>query len=811
MWLEGLGQDIRYAVRSLWKNKGYALAACGTLALGLGATIAVYSVVDAVLLRPLAYPDAHELYAVYSSHPARGDLPPSYPDFVDLDGEVQSADLAFSTGLVFALRSDRGMQRVLGAAVSPGFFRVLGTQPLLGRSFTEEDDQLGNAVVVLSYGFWTTQLGRDVDVLGQTLGLDGREHLILGVMPKGVEFPYWADVWVPLGSVAASIQGLGDRGRRVDTALLARIDESSGPRVVEAEFRGLAGRLAAGFPGSNADFTISMVPLRDQVIGDSGRQLGLLALAVSFVMLLACANVANLTLARNIARRDQFAVRLALGGSWLRITRQLVVESALVTVAAGVLGFTLAAWGVELFRAWGGANLPRLEGLSVDGRMVMLAGLVSALALLLSGVAPALNAARHSPAQVLRSGSVGARNALSRHVRSGLVLSEVALAVTLLLGLGLLMRSLMNVRSVDMGFDVERLVTVRIFPPAPRYDDADAARALYAALQEAVSAIPGVESVGLINHMPSVGGRIATRVVVPGRVEAPGEQITAGYRVVSPSYLEAAGLSVVEGDVGRFIRGAPGQIPILINQRLAALLWPNASALKRPITVFRQSPDRPDRGEPIVGEVVAVVGNVRANGPERDVRPEVYVRFREEVWGNAYLVVRARDEAAGILGAVREAVLKVDPDIPVARVTKVSDAIAGWRVRRTQVIGLLFVFSLVGILLATAGVYAVMSFLVRERHRELGIRMALGATPGSVLRLLLQWALALGLGGVGLGLIMGLGVVRLIRSELFGVAPTDPTVLGGVTVVLLAVVLFASYLPAARAASHDPSSALRDT
>ncbi len=810
-WLERLVQDVLYATRSLWRSKGYTAAACGTLTLGLGASTAVFSVVDVVLLRPLAYPEADQLHSVYSTRPSGGILTPSYPDFADLRREVTSSELTFVRGLPLTLATDLGGEQVLGAAVSPGFFDVLQTRPVRGRSFTPEEEEIGRPVLVLSYGLWRGRFGGDPDVIGRTLNLDGLESVVLGVMPQGVEFPSWAEVWLPLRSIISVQAGLDDRALRVDGAVLARVAGTSTPEAAEEELRGVAQRLAQEYPDTNAEIGASLRPLRDLVLGDSGRQLGLLTVAVILVLLLACANVANLTLARGIARSPQLAVRSALGATRGRIAQQLTVEMVLLAAVAGGLGFAFAVWSVNLFRVWGGANLPRLEELSVDARMVMLGALVSAVGMLLAGAVPALITSRRGTAVALRSGTVGERGAVSRHVRSGLVVIEVALALTLLHGSGLLLRSLMEVRSVDMGFDADRLATVRIFPPSPRYDDPEAALALYRQLEETISAIPGVESVGLINHMPSVGGRIATRVVVSGRVELPEEEVVAGYRVVSPTYVDAAGLTILVGSQRVEQILTQGTVSLMVNERLARTLWPNELALRKQITVFRQSPDRANRGEAITGEIVAVVGNVRANGPEQEPVPEVYVPLNTEVWGNITIVVRARDMPSELVGAIRQSVQAIDPSMPVARPATVSDDLSGWRTRRRQVIGILAAFALLAVVIAGAGVYAVTSFLVRERYREFGIRMALGASPLSVLSLVLRGAAGLGISGTVIGLLAGLGMVRVISSELFGVTPTDPTVLGGVSVLLFVVVLSASYFPAIRAAACDPSASLRDS
>jgi predicted permease len=488
----------------------------------------------------------------------------------------------------------------------------------------------------------------------------------------------------------------------------------------------------------------------------------------------------------------------------------VVTESILVVSAAGILGFQLATAALHVVRAGAVLDIPRLEEVSVDGRVALLAALLSALTMLLASGLPVSIALRQGIADSLRSTRVAAPGMAARSLRSVLVVSEIALTLVLLLGSGLLIRSLWEVRGIDLGFDEERLVAVRVFPPLPRYSDPESALALYRRLEEAAAAIPGVTSAGLINHMPAIGGGVGTVVEVPGRITEPNEELVAGYRVVSTSYLETAGVQILDGRPPAPAAPALQAVPLMINARLASTLWPADRAVGRTLTVYRQSPDRTDRGAPIDGQIVAVLGDVRADGPENDPVPEVYVPIDVEVWGNVTLVVRTEGDPRDLTGALRSAILEVEPDIPVASVQTVSQALGGPLVGRRQMVTLLGAFAAFAALLAGGGLYALLALMVRERVREFAIRAALGATSRSLTILMFKVAASLGAVGVGMGFVLASLALGAIRADLFDVSPADPAVLLTALATTMFTVIAATWLPARRASSGDVGELIRE-
>jgi predicted permease len=737
-------------------------------------------------------------------------LPLSYPDFSDLSSGIRSATLGYARGRALAFSEDRGPERLLTAAVSRGFLDVLGAPAWRGRFFTPEEQDRGDRVLVLSHSYSNARFGSDASVVGRTLSLDGEDFDIVGIAPPAVSFPVWAQAWAPIAAFDPSFLNLSDRSARVDAAAVARTGAGTSVEAVSSELLALTSGLAEANPETNRGFSAELRPLRDEVIGESGPRLTALGLAVAFLLLLASANVANLTLARALARSRVYSVHAALGAPPARVARQALAESTLVATAAGILGFVFATIMLHLVRGRSLINVPRLEEMEVDGRMALLAAAISGASMLLAAGLPVAMALRQGIANSLRVAKAAPPGSAARTLRSALVSTEIALSLVLLLGTGLLIRSLLQARGVDLGYHADRLITLRVFPPIPRYNEPQAALALYQQLEEAALAIPGVTSVGLINHMPSIGGNVSTVVEVPGRITQPSEELTAGYRVVSSAYVETAGLQILDGQPP--VSGSPssGVVPLMVNTRLASILWPADRAVGKILTVYRQSPDRPDRGAPISGEVVAMLGDVRAGGPESDPVPEVYIPIDVEVWGNVTLVVRTEGDPSDLAAPLRSAILEVDPDIPVAGIQTVSEALGRWFVGRTQVVALVGAFAAVAGLLAAAGLYAVLFLMVRERTREFGIRAALGANSRALTILVVRSGASLCAIGVTIGIVLGSLAWRAIRRELFNVSPADPVVLVVALAATFALVILATWLPASRASGTDVTTLLRD-
>jgi putative ABC transport system permease protein len=805
--VEGWTQDVRYAGRTLRRSPGYTAVAVAVLALAIGATTAVFSVVDGVLLRPLSYAAPDELYAVGSVHPSNAfPVPPSYLDYVDLRERTTAAELAFAHGDAFALETAHGREQVLAALVSDDFFAVLGTRPRYGRTFGAAggaEREPGEPLVV-SHGFWERWLDGDPGALGRSVRLGDVVFTVIGVMPPGFAYPSWAEVWLPVAERAAGLEFLQRRASRVDNGVIARL--RGGEEAALAELRAAAAVLEAEHPATNEGWTVTLTPLREQVIGDAGGPLLLTLAAVGVVLLIACANLANLALVRAAGRRRELAVRAALGAGRWRVARQLLTEAGVVALAGGALGALLAHGAVRLVRSGAPALLPRLDEAAVDGRVLAFAAAISLATVLVFGLAPLATVLRRRIFTGLVGGARAGEGRGAGRLRSGLVVAEAALALVLLVGAGLLAKSLHRVHGVELGLDAERLVRMQILPPSPRYDGPEAAAALYARIAEEVRRIPGVEEAGFVNHGPIGLGGIATPVRPGGVARDP--ELQAWYRVADPAYFRAAGLRLAEG---RLLEEADAHGPpvVVVNELVAGALASEGSALGAQVTVYKQSAARDDFQEPVHATVVGVLRDARTRGPEQPVPPEVYLPLARNVWPHAVLTVRVRGEPAAAVAAIRAAVTGIEPELPVTSLATVESQLAAYLVPRRFSMSLASAFALVALVLAATGLYGVMAYTVAQRAPELAIRTALGAAPGDVLRLVLRGGLLLAGAGCALGLAGALAFGRVLGAQLYEVDPRDPAVLGGVLALVLAVALAATLVPARRALALDPARALR--
>jgi len=830
--------DLRFAIRSLLKHRAFAAVIVATLALGIGANTAIFSVVNAALLRPLPFPDPASLYLVWAYRPtsALPQLPLSLPNFLDVRERARSFqslavwtsfnDSRFSvTGGCAA--ADCEPEKVQYAVVSSNLFDVLGARPDIGRTFNVRDDDRATAHgVIVSQRLWDRRYRGRRSVTGATITLDGNTLDVVGVLPAGFRFvnaPREPDVWLPLGLdpfrdrvYARGANALGAVGRLRPGVAAAQAQQ---------ELTAIAADLEQRFPEFNRGTTLHLVSLRDQAT--LGIRSGLLILlgAVGLVLLIGCANVANLLLARASSRHQEIAIRAALGASRQRLVAQLLSESFVLSLAGGAAGLLVAAWLVEVPAVVSLAAPSVFVPYATHAGDVGLDAVVLAFTLgvslatgFLFGIVPALRASRPSPYSALATRGHGSSDPTRVRTRQVLVVAEVALALTLLIGAGLLLRSFANLRTIDPGFRADHVLTVDLNLPRSRYETPARQTQFYDALIERTSALPGVRSVGAVEQLPLSGPQQMTDFRIIGAPPPPrGDEPDVAYASVTPGYFSSMALVLRRGRVLNASDGAAAPRVAVINEAMRKRFWPNENPVGKRVALSIESlrfdrPNAPPRldFEGAAREIVGVVADVRASAIADPALPAMYVPFAQRPVSNLTLAVRTGGNPVWLINPIRAAVRALDPDQPVSSVAAMSDIVAASVQQprdRTTLIG---VFALVAVLLSAIGVYGVMAYGVNERTREIGVRVALGADPGEVVRLVIRGALGMTLLGVVLGLAGGFMTSRLLGSLLFGVEATDlPTFLGA-AVVILAVAGLASWLPARRAARVDPVVALRD-
>jgi putative ABC transport system permease protein len=815
--MDTLAQDLRYALRALRKSPGYTIVAVLALALGIGVNTAVFSVLDGVLLRPLRYEEADRLFGVWERSEGGDYRLPSYPTFLDWreQSDVFHA-LAFVRGTSTLMPGDEGARRVGSAFVSEEFFDVLRGQPLLGRMFSHDEQQPGGPrVAVLTHALWRERFGSDESAVGSTIRLDDASYTIVGILPPWFRFPDWAEVYLPLAGIISTDRILAQRGFHADSRVVVKVQPNVSVTQAQAAMAGIQARLATAYPAEHRGWTgVELVSLFEQELGFGAVRpiLYLLAGAVTLVLLLACANVANMSLVRAATRSRELAIRAALGAGRRRVARLLLAESAVLALSGGALGLLFAWWAIGLLRAAAPEGLPRVTEIAVNARMLGFTVLVSVLATVCIGLAPVVRATKPDLTEPLKSGSAAAAGAgIRSRLRSSLVALEVALALVLLIGTGLLVRSLWVLSRVDPGFDPTRLATVTVFPPSPRYDAPDRAVALYQRVADAIDALPGVEKVALSNHLPLGRASLFRPIEIPGREPDPEGDEQVLFRTISAEYFATMRIPVRRGRP--FTPGdvATASHVAIVNETLARRYWPDQDPIGRFVTLFKSSQARTDFGERFSVEIVGVVGDVR-NVIEDEPAPEVYIPYTVNPWGWVNVVVRTAGDPEALMPLLSRTVAAVDPDIPVAgrqRPGTMRQSVSGQLARRRFTVTLLSGFAAGALLLAALGIYGVIAYMVALRTREFGVRAALGATPRHITRLVVAQSARVVAVGLAVGLAAAFGATRLLRSLLYGVGTTDLMTFASVTVFLGAVALFASYLPARRATRVDPVVALR--
>ena len=799
--------DLRYALRTLRKNPGFAAVAILTLALGIGANTAIFSVVNAVLLRPLPYKDASRLVFMRETQMRVGEVSVSYPDFLDWRQQNQSfAQMAAVHNVGFNLGGVDKPESIAGYGVSSAFLSMLGVQPILGRDFLPAEEQPGTEPVALvSYELWQSHLGSDPAVVGHTLTLDGRRYSIIGVLPPGLRFTDKADVLTPMG---VFVKDLMDRGDRGDMDVIARLKPGVTLDQARAEMKTIAARLAQQYPTDDSGVGVSLMTLREAFAGDIVPAVLVLFAAVVFVLMIACANVANLFLARGAARSREIAVRLSFGASRGRIVRQMLTESLLFAALGGVLGVALGAWSLAGLRGLISSDLFDTIGVRLDAGVLWFTGALVVLVTVAFGLLPALQASRLNLQNSLKEGGRSSTPGARQHrIRGALVIAELALSLVMLAASGLMMRSLYRLLQVNPGFRAANVLQMEMTLRSTQYSKDAAVLNFWDQVLSRVRSLPGVETAALGSAIPLSGNHNRSDITIEGRpLPGPGEFPHPDFHEVTPDYFRALGIPLLRGRTFTEADSEGTPLVAMVNATLAERFWPNQDPTGKQILSGHPGP----KNKPVT--IVGVVGDTKLYGLDRPARLEVYEpyrQYRQKPPTDLNLVVRSAVDPASLTAEIRSAVAAVDKDQPIVGVATMQKLVDDSVSTRRVTLILLGAFSGLALALAAIGIYGVMAYIVAERTHEIGIRVAIGAESRDVMRLVLGQGARLGLWGVAIGLVAAVGFTRLISSLLFAVSASDPLTFAGVCVVLLLVALAACYLPARRAVSVDPIIALR--
>jgi len=804
--MDTLRQDLAYALRRLRQAPGFTAVAVATLALGIGANGAIFSVVNAVLLRPLPFEEPERLVRLSMAWKGKPTGVYSPQNFLDVEAEARSFEsLAVFDGHGMTLTGRGQPARLEGAEVSATFFDSLRVPPALGRGFAPGENEPGHTkVAVLGHELWRTRFSGDPAAVGQTVQLNREPYTIVGVAPAGFSFPERTEIWTAMEydkrfrSQSRGAWYLGAIGRLGPAVTLEHAQQ---------EVATIHARLAQAYPDANEGVGGAVESLQESMVGDSRRALLVLLGAVGLVLLIACVNVANLLLARVAARESELALRTALGASRVRLVRQLLTETLTLSVLGGAAGILLAAFSLDALLALQPQGVPRLAEVRVDRAVVSFAGVLSVLTGLLFGVFPALQMLKRSAAEGLREASRGVLAGRGQRMRSGLVVGQMALAMMLLAGAGLLLRSFTQLRRVDPGFRSENVLTFRLSLPESAYKDEAARAAFHDRLMPGLAALPGVRTAAGIMGVPLGGIRFNFAFEVKGRPPLPmAQQPSMETRVATPEYFRAMGIPVLRGRTFE-ARDAAGAPPVaVISEAAVQKYFPGEDPLGRFITLgWGRGEGRPNVG----GEIVGIVADVKDRSLAAEKQPEIYVPYAQVPTETMDIVLRTNVAPRALVPAVEKVVHDIDPELPVARVATLDEMVARSISEPRFYMVLLGAFAAMAVFLAALGIFGVLSYSVVQRSREIGIRVALGAHPQDVLRMVLGHAAGLALVGVLVGLAGALALSRAIRSLLFELSPTDPLTLGSMAVLLGAVALLASYLPARRATRVDPLIALR--
>jgi putative ABC transport system permease protein len=799
--MESLIRDIRYGARVLARRSGLVFVAITTLALGIGANTAVFSVVNSVLLNPLTYKDPDRLVRVYEKRLQLGRTRnvASAPDFLDWRAQNQVFDrMAAWTGWGANLTGEGGEpERISGALVTADLFPLLGVEPLHGRTFLPEEDGPGDRgyVVVISHGLWQRRFGGDPSIVGSTVTLNTRSLTVVGVMPPGFQFPTAeAEIWVPLGLNPADP---GNRGSHF-LDVVARLKPGVTLEQAQAEMDAIAGRLEQEYP-VNTGHGVNLFHLFDETVGNIRPALIVLLAAVGFVLLIACANVASLLLSRAAARRKEMAIRAALGASRMRLIRLMLAESLLLAAAGGAAGLLVAVWGVDGLIAISPADTPRLDEIRIDSRVLIFTSAVTLLTGIVFGLIPALQASRTEMTDSLKEGG-RALGPIRNRARSFLVISEVALSLLLLVGAGLTINSFIRLSSLDPGFDSDNVLTMMLNLPGSKYREPHQQVAFMQRVTSDLGEIPGIESTGLVIILPFGGGSGSRYFQIEGRPpQPPGQGLNANFNLSGPGYFRTLGIPLLRGRdfTDQDTRDKP-EVAI-INAEMARQFWPDEDPLGKRIRIG----DSPWR------TIIGVVGDTRQSKLDVGPRQEMFYPMLQSPSLFMTLTVRTSGEPKEYISAVRDRVMSLDADLPLYSIRTMNERLAESVAPQRFTLLLMSIFAIVAIALAAIGIYGVMSYNIAQRTHEIGIRMAIGAKTSDVLKMFVRQGMVLAASGMAIGLGAALALTRLMTSLLYGVSVRDPLTFFIVILLLAIVALAACYIPARRAMKVDPMVALR--
>jgi predicted permease len=815
-------QDVRYALRGLAKARGFTVVALLSLAIGIGANTAIFSIVNTLLLRPLPYKDANRLAILWNRSPGLGIAEDwfSTAQYFDIKtGHHGFEDVAIAIGGNENLAGDGEPERVGTIHVSSNLLPMLGVTANKGRLFVSSEDVKGSpGTALLSYGFWVRRYGSNPQVIGKSLTINGSTYQVVGILPRSFSLPRevlptlggaeQAEILLPLPLEPDAPQNRD----REDYNIMAKLKPGVSLQQAQAEMNTITARLRRDYPANyppNGGLTFGIVPLSEQVVGDSRTALFVLLFAVAFVLLIACANVANLQLSRALGRQKEIAVRMAIGASRTRIARQLITESLLLSLFGGALGILLAFASLKWVRILGPGSIPRLDYITIDARVLLFTLLISLVSGTMFGLVPSLRISLIDIHSTLKEGGrasadTGAMWGRGRSFRKSLVVSELALSVLLLIGAALLIRSFANLQSVSPGFSAKNVLTLELAMSGDKYREQQFVLATYKQIRERLEGLPGVKYAGTISSLPLSQMFAWGPITVEGRIPAPGENfINADVRIVNGHYFEAMQIPLREG---RFFNETDTKTtpPVgIVDEYMARELWPNQSPLGKRV----HNGGITDQNPWIT--VVGVVGRIKQYTLDSDSRIAIYYPQTQFVTHEMNVVIRANGDPGALYSAARKEIQNVDPDLPIFHPVTMDQRVQESLARRRFSMLLLSLFAGLAVALAMIGIYGVVSYVVNQGTREIGIRLALGATPRAILHLVIGRGMALAIPGVIIGLLGGLAFTRMMRGLLFGVSPIDPLTFVAIPVALVLVALLASYIPAQRATRVDPTVSLR--
>lgn len=792
-----LMQDLRYALRVLLKNRSFTIVALIVLTLGIGANSAIFSFVNAILLRALPYSESDRLVRIYSTSPGKEirTFTSSYPDFLDWKNNNQSfVDMAAWARGSATLTGTDNPERFDTALITPGFFNVLGVNPELGRAFTPEDDRDGsNKVVLISNGVWQRRFGSDPNIIGKQFTLEGTSYQIIGVMPADFHFLFPADVWMAMSLNGANLQ---DRGRHF-LSVMGRLKPGVSLRQAQLDLQNLAAGIEKEYPKTNQGWGNNAVLLYDELTGGIRGPLWVLFAAALLVLLIACLNVANLQLIRAASRSREIAMRMAIGATRGRLLRQLLTESVVLSVIGGLLGLLLAIGGISLLKSlMPPSRIPRLNEVGLDGSVVLFTIGIALLTGVIFGLSPAFRALRPDVNEALKEGSRSNTGGTSNRLRSLLVVSEIALALMLTIFAGLVIQTFKNLVNIDPGFNTENVVTMQLSLHPSRYAGPPQIKDFYQRTLENIEAQPGVVAAGATNNLPLTGGGGYTKIYIEGKPDTKPQEVMTGIQIATPDYFRAMGVPFL---AGRDFTPQEESV-LIINDSTAKKFWPGENPLGKRVR-FQPEADWTT--------VVGVVADMKALGLTSQPRIEMFLPLGQDTFRAGFVIVRTNASAEAMVPSLRAAVLAIDKNMAIFNVKTlekvVSDSIAQPRFNMV----LLAIFAGLALVLAAVGIYGVMSYSVTQRTQELGVRMALGAQRRDIFSLVLKQGIILALVGVGIGIAGAIGLSKVLGSVLYGISATDPVTFISVAVIMIAVALLACFFPARKATKVDPLTAMR--